>query len=291
MPFWEHQGTRPCPHFYSYEELVRRMHARRYQVECAQTFEDVSVPTLLYGIHTSTGDQVSSDIQRGQQKVAQRLDDLQKLDIILEKLHQQSEWLVRNFTRQWNFEMQKIEAECPNTFFLTSRKYNYFNPKNWISQEYVLYLVCLHPSSPHKVGQGYKFREGEEWWIKVSPWLNHVVRFLKFGIPLGKTIWALYDEIDINNMQPYIDLMEQIIQKSIPEVPSLDTLNSAVTQPHLDHEQKVIGPALRTLHSFLNRADPSREWGGLYKTVTPDGNILWLCEAHRKQYEVKPLTL
>ena len=94
------------------------MHARRYKVECAQTFDDVSVPTLLYGIHTSTSEQVLSDIQKGQQKIEQRLDDLQKLDIILEKLHQQSEWLVRNFTRQWNFEMQKIEAECPNTFLL-----------------------------------------------------------------------------------------------------------------------------------------------------------------------------
>src|SRR5262249_33284044 len=133
-------------------------------------------------------------------------------------------------------------------------------------------------------------REAEEGWIKVSPWLNYVVRFLKFGVPLGKTIGALYDEIDVNHMQNHIDLMEQIIQ-SIPEVAALDRLNSAATQRHADHEQKVIGTAFRTVHSLLVKADPAREWGGLHKTVTPDGNILWLCETHRKQYEVKPLTL
>jgi len=44
-----------------------------------------------------------------------------------------------------------------------------------------------------------------------------------------------------------------------------------------------------TLYSFLVQADPARTWGGLQRIVTPDGNILWLCEAHRQQYEAKPL--
>ena len=51
------------------------------------------------------------------------------------------------------------------------------------------------------------------------------------------------------------------------------------------------GPALRALHSFLVEADPGKNWGGLYETVTPDGNILWLCDIHRQQYEAKPLEL
>jgi len=39
-----------------------------------------------------------------------------------------------------------------------------------------------------------------------------------------------------------------------------------------------IGPALRALYSFLKEKDKAQQWGGLQKVVTPDGNILWLCE-------------
>jgi hypothetical protein len=63
---WQREETEPCPHFYRYEELVRRKEAKRYKVECPESFNVVSVPTLLYGIHMSTGNQVLVDIQEGQ---------------------------------------------------------------------------------------------------------------------------------------------------------------------------------------------------------------------------------
>src|SRR6266702_357808 len=119
---WLREETEPCPHFYRYEELVRRMQARRYKVECPESFNEISVPSLLYGIHISTDQQVMEDIQQGQQEIKQSLKELEKLDVILGKLNQQSELIARNFTRQWNLEMQKMEAECPNTFFLISGK-------------------------------------------------------------------------------------------------------------------------------------------------------------------------
>ena len=52
-----------------------------------------------------------------------------------------------------------------------------------------------------------------------------------------------------------------------------------------------IGPALRALYSFLKEKDKAQLWGGLQKVVTPDGNILWLCEMHARPYESAPLQL
>src|SRR6266566_9069643 len=115
---WLREETEPCPHFYRYEELVRRMQAKRYNVECPESFNEISVPSLLYGIHISTDQQVMIDIQQGQQEIKQSLKELVKLDVILGKLNQQSELIARNFTRQWNFEMKKLKAECQNTFYL-----------------------------------------------------------------------------------------------------------------------------------------------------------------------------
>lgn len=107
---------------------------------------------------------------------------------------------------------------------------------------------------------------------------------------MGRAVGAVYDEVALDRMKADLDLMDEITQH-IPDVGTFDTLNTAATEPDLNHEQRIIGPALRALHSFLTKADPTCAWGGLQKTITPDGNILWLCAEHRKQYEAKPLTI
>ena len=291
---WQREEAEPCPHFYPYEELVRRMEAKRYEVECPQSFSKVWVPTLLYGIHMSTDQQVMADIQQGQQEIKQRLKELEKLDIILGKLNQQSELIARNFTRLWNLEMEKMEAECPSTLFLIPGENKPFDPKNWVSKDYRLYLVCQHPPGPHRVGDGYHLRKSKEWWVTVGPWLNTLINFLKFAVPMGKAVGVVLDAVDImpdtKQIQANIGLLEEIV-KALPEFASFDSMKNVDEQTKTDQYQRTVGPALRALYSFLNEADPGKIWGGLYKTPTPDGNILWLCDQHRQQYIVRPLKL
>lgn len=186
--------------------------------------------------------------------------------------------------------MKKIEAECPNVFLLKLGSGSHFNPKNWVSQAYQMYLVCQHPPGPHPTEKGYTVREGAQWWIKLSPWLDHLMKFLKFGVPLGKAIGAVYEATELDQIRTQIELM-QAISDILPSVSRSDEMSSVVTLLNMNYEQQAIGPALRALHSFLTKADPNQFWGGLQKTLTPDGNILWLCDTHRQQYEAKPLML
>jgi internalin A len=272
---------------------VRRMETGKQTIECHESGIDVSVPELLYGIHISTHEQVMTDIKQGQQQLLQGQQQmlqvlLPEMALRLQELNQQSELIWRMLMRQWNFEMQRMEAECPNVFFLTLGSRQRFNPKNWVSQEYRLQLVCQHPPGPHPVGDGYSLREAQDWWVKMSPWLNHLVTFLKVAIPMWKAIGDVYDTVDFDHMKNQLTLVEEI-SKNIPGLASLDTLEGATAHPRLNRDQEATGTALRTLYSFLVQADPARTWGGLQRIVTPDGNILWLCEAHRQQYEAKPL--
>src|SRR6266568_2872488 len=289
---WKRGVTEPCSRYYRYEDLVRYMEAGLYSIRCFDNpLIEVSVPEMLYGIHSSTNEQVIADIQRGQQEIQKQLTALNKLDVLIEKVDQQSELIGRNFTRQWNLEMSKMELECPNIFILVPDNSSHFNPKNWVSQEYKLFLMCQHPPQPHPVKTPYPLRQAEEWWATVSPWLNHLVTFLKFGIPLaGKSLEALLDEVDVKKIQNSINLIEEIAKDS-PQLPVLDSMDRSTTVPILHRQQEMIGPALRALQSYLNAVDPHRIWGELHKTVTPDGHILWLCTEHRHQYEAKPLQL
>ena len=49
------------------------------------------------------------------------------------------------------------------------------------------------------------------------------------------------------------------------------------------------GASLRSLRQLLMQLDPDQHktpnvWGGLTKTVTPEGHRLWLCDEHRQPY-------
>ena len=40
----------------------------------------------------------------------------------------------------------------PKHLFLMSGENKPFDPKNWVSRDYRLSLVCQHPPGPHRVG-------------------------------------------------------------------------------------------------------------------------------------------
>src|SRR5439155_23935297 len=101
--------------------------------------------------------------------------------------------------------------------------------------------------------------EAQDWWVKMSPWLNHLVEFLKIAIPMGKAIGNVYDTVDFDHMKNQLALVEEI-SKHIPALASLDTLRDATTHPRLNRDQEATGAALRALHSFLLQADPARTW-------------------------------
>jgi C-terminal of Roc, COR, domain/Ras of Complex, Roc, domain of DAPkinase len=172
----------PCREVYRYEEdLVSRYQNNRLMIECRASYKEVPVLELLYGIHSVTTPQVQANVEAGYQEILRRLDTLQqKDDLLLQQVSLLAELNVRNFTRLWNLEMQRLEAECPNTFFLIPEQRRAFNPKKWIGYKYTMYLVCQHPPGPHIVDEehGYALDIPKERWKELVPWLKRIITFL-----------------------------------------------------------------------------------------------------------------
>jgi hypothetical protein len=262
------------------------MEAGKQTVECPASYLNVSVLKLLYGIHTSTTPQVMATIETGQQRILQMLNSMQKRDtVLIQQVKQLCEWNVRHFTRQWNLEMRKIEVECPNTFILLPRSRASFNPKNWISQSYKLHLLCQHPSGPHRLNEhdGYDLDQPKEWWGKVSPWLKHIITLLKHGVPLAGAVGAVINTVDFQSFEAEIYLLDKIAE-DIHNIVESDPSSFEYKHAYGEQEEIIIGPALRALYNFLKEKDKTQFWGGLQKVITPDGNILWLCEKHARPY-------
>ncbi len=291
---WERQSETPCKEVYRYEEdLIRRMEANKQTVECPASYINVSVPKLLYGIHVSTTPQVMAVVEAGQQEILRRLTDIQQRDdILIQQVKQLCEWSIRQFTRQWNLEMRKIDAECPNTFILLPGSKNLVNPKHWIGQSYKLHLLCQYPSSPHRLDEKYSYEisQSKDWWIKVSPWLKYLITFLKYSVPMVGPIGTLLDNTNFKNFEAEISLLENMTE-DMTNIAESNANTFENKYAHSDQEYATIGPALRALYSFLKEKDHRQFWGGLQKVITPDGNILWLCQEHAQPYESPALRL
>jgi len=289
---WEPAVSAFCGRFYRFEDLVRRVKAGIHTVQCPETFQDVHVPTLLFGIHRSTDPDVVAKIEANYQVLLSLKTDQDKLieqaQQILKQNAQMAELLNSNFARLWNLEQQRIDAECPATFYLETLTKKSLRPRDWISQAYRLTLVCQHPPTPHPVGDGYELRQSTEWWAEVSPWINQVVKFLKFAIPRGKELGELVLPDWVGNMESGLDLMTEILDV-VPEFIVEEELKDLNIQAPASQVARPTGAALRALYSYLDQADRTHYWSGLSKTITPDGNILWLCEKHRQPFIAKPL--
>jgi hypothetical protein len=94
----------------------------------------------------------------------------------------------------------------------------------------------------------------------------------------------------MEEMKNNIKLMEAMT-KNLPTFKAESASSVRASQDPVGPDQTATGAALRALYSFLTDVDKTQNWGGLEHTVTPDGNILWLCAEHRKQYEPKVLNL
>jgi len=90
--------------------------------------------------------------------------------------------------------------------------------------------------------------------------------------------------IDFKNFEAEIDLLAKLTE-DLPTIVESDPRSFEHTHAHDGREETTIGPALRALYSFLKEKDKAQFWAGLQKIITPDGNILWLCEQHARPYE------
>ena len=81
-----------------------------------------------------------------------------------------------------------------------------------------------------------------------------------------------------------LDLMKELVKK-LPEVEDRSEPEfRRYSEKSHDPRDPIAGSALRALRQLLDDKDPDHTWGGLNRTTTPEGHILWLCDYHRQQY-------
>ena len=291
----QREDTTPCVYFHDYERLVARMEAGRQDVECDESFERVSVPELLFGIHPSTNDRVEAQLDQIHESIHQEHRETrtavqqgdQELAAQLTTISQGFESLCREFTRLWNFEMAQLQAECPNTFVLMPGDRRALDPRRVFGSPYTLYLLCQHPGGPHivKGESGYPVNQPHEWWRELAPWLKRLSDYLRY-IPKVRAVAEAYDEDVFKAIDTSLDIFKAVLDIVPEKITAADPLKHLSDSRSQFATTEATGAALRALSRFLQEADPKNHWCNLEKVVTGEGSILWLCPEHRKEHRI-----
>jgi hypothetical protein len=81
-----------------------------------------------------------------------------------------------------------------------------------------------------------------------------------------------------------LDTMKEIVDQ-IPEFSRDLDLPGKEGQPDLGPIERAASEAdFRVLEALLLKLDPDRSWGGLSRTITPEGLTLYLCRDHAAAY-------
>ncbi|MCP4656103.1 MAG: GTPase [bacterium] len=277
IPCPGHDGE-PCPHRFDYEQLLKRVH-KKPTIECPESFADVPVAQLLFGLHWSTQDVVLS-----------RLDELgaavegSRAEILAE-LADLRELTQRQFTRAFRREQSKIDSHCPNVFALRPRSSGGW-PEALAGRTVELRLYCQAPGQWHPaLDDGrYEIAEPAKWLKSMAPYVARLVRVMKYATPLlapvlGETLPGLAEAIknDLALMNELVKLLPEIPEGTAPELAR--TEDAGPGEPG-----RAEGAALRVLRDLLDEQDPRKGWGGLRKILSPEGHYLWLCEKHAALY-------
>jgi internalin A len=284
-----------CLHEFDYANLVKRLERTppKESIECPSCLETISVTQLLFGLHWTT-----------QNAVLQRINELEDSleDSMQVGFNELRELIQSNFLRQFRQQQKFAESHCPNVFVLRPD-----DRKIWAKdlgmqrinlQLYCQMPGCLHPTidptDPRKPCGLYVIDQPQQWLQVIIPYYRHLVGVLKFAAPLiglwlGNMDVQAYEATFRNDIALAKELINRLPMLKGGDLDHPETILGAdypseeTASPH--RMESLDGAALRALRHLLEQKDPSQQWGNLKKTLTPEGDYLWLCDHHARLFK------
>jgi len=291
IPCPGHDG-RKCKHEFDVEQLEGAFKENVSYIPCPETGfkETVSVPEMLFGLHTDRYDSVLRRMEEMEAKLVAGHDEILTASGELTALAQ------RGFTSLFNAQQTLAESHCPNVFAVLPKEGRWSD--KLLGQKMVMQLFCQAPGHWHQVVKGakggrYEIKKPAAFFKSMGPYILKLAELIKYAAPVGGAAvgvaaagpgGAVMGAATAKNLAGQIKLMEELAKKLADR--SYQGAELLERTGVGGKAERIEGMELRALRTLLDKEDPAHEWGGLKKVLTPEGHYLWLCEDHAAEYRV-----
>ena len=274
-------ATTDCHHEFDYANLTKRLERTppKKTIECPNCLENISVTRLLFGIHDTTQRDVINSINQLQKSVDQGFNTQS------EHYRELSALVQRDVLQEIRAVQKQIESPCPTLFAIRRDGRSPYDAGKLFDQRLSLQLYCEHPGCFHPVEDGlYTIENPRQWLSTMAPHLNRINSILKYVTPIIGP-WVTAANADYAKLIRDDLTLTNALVKATPNLSYTNDRRNFLDENRENEQiQRVSGSALRALHEFLKEKDKQQVWGHLSRVKTPEGDILWLYEHHKKEF-------
>ncbi|KAG0226066.1 hypothetical protein B0O80DRAFT_531998 [Mortierella sp. GBAus27b] len=176
-----------------------------------------------------------------------------------------------------------------------------------LSEQFRLYFLCecgthTMPEGskvPHEIHlakhDGYDLERPKEFFAKYGSYLMAMMCMIKYGVIAGGLVVPPLSNLKIvegldttvkflrdlkKDIVPLVDDTISFLQNTKGKSDMSTHLRSGSGDPSVDNPEALEGADLRQLESYLQVKDKGRVLGNLYRIVTPEGHVKWVCFDH-----------
>ena len=202
------------------------------------------------------------------------------------------------------------EYPIPRLFIVLPQDISSWNPLDLLSNKFRLYFLCEcgeHTKStnskiPHHIHlarhEGYDIARPNEFFQQYGSYALTLLKMLKYGIAVagvvvpavGFVVPAVSRSSDLvaERLKKLKDTIEPGLNKTIDYIEKKFADQGEAVVEQNGGDEALEGVDLRQLESFLKNKDKDRVLGNLYRTVTAEGHVKWVCIDHyRENYQGK----
>ncbi|KAI8353538.1 hypothetical protein B0O80DRAFT_529667 [Mortierella sp. GBAus27b] len=203
------------------------------------------------------------------------------------------------------------EYPIPRLFVVLPQDTSSWNPINLFSNKFRLYFLCEcgeHTKStntkiPHHIHiakhEGYEISQPNEFFEQYGHYVLTILKMLRFGISVaGVAIPAVSHLVRTDALAQASEKLKDLsrdLQKGLDQaigclekVTADDTKGSDGIFEQMENNEALEGADLRKLETFLKNEDGNKVLGNLYRTITSEGHVKWVCIDHyRENYHEK----
>ncbi|KAF9364113.1 hypothetical protein BGX34_002480 [Mortierella sp. NVP85] len=243
-----------------------------------------------------------------QEALGAKQDEMKQLQIqALDRLA-----LLQNSVRALMTQTYELhEYPIPRLFIVLPSDSSTWNPLDLFSNNFRLYFLCEcgeHTKStnskiPHHIHvakhEGYDIARPKAFFQRYGSYTLIILRMLKFGITVaGVAIPALSQLIQTDAMDQAVKGLKELTKFLEPGMDQVISYIENVSEDEgetvqgfseqMANNEALEGADLRQLGMFLKKKDENRALGNLYRTVTTEGHVKWVCIDHyRENYHEK----
>ncbi|CAF4962273.1 unnamed protein product [Rotaria magnacalcarata] len=227
--------------------------------------------------------------------------DLKEIKGIVKRVDINVQEILRQIANVMRQMYQLHEYTTPRYFFILPAKHSDMmlidTVQNWFHTHYKLYFLCECSHEPNEMHvaphEGYSIKKARDFVVKYAPYLRTTMQIaqvlLSVGglvIPqLGNAATAINNVVpsqlknpkDYNDMKQQLQMVDDLLNKVDNQ---RNHAGASMIGKQNSKGTPLQGAELRELQTYLELVDDKRSLGNLYRIVTDDGYVRWVCHKH-----------